>query len=615
MNALKYPLVGLALLVASLIAAGCATMTSSPDLEAASLNDVQAQAWGEVKDLRASLARLDADRHPGVAALVEDLTAAIAQVEDLAGPHYDTIDTAKLVRENPHYWQAMVELAPTDPTLLVLDGMLTAAKGQVEGASDILEMVRAGTLPEEELDTKIVLQRRTISKWRWNPPGVDLAMVAGFPPAERWQPAKQAQQMHPDSPTAALAVLQMRADLAGIELVGAGDDQRMKDKILAAEPDAVATLQRHQPLRAAIITATGDAADAADRVAEILEPDPTGILNLNEEDFAKLVADLSRMDVPQWTLLASRLQMAQRGVATAADIEVWRQVLPELIDAEDATEILTRWENGDVPGSQIYTASDATDYPADKPIDPVVGGVYERMYRNASAVLEHTLPLDAERESALAQLGLSARMLGRYEEAERALNELAAISDNKRLLASERLDLAMVRRDRVGTQQAAAALRKLDRRLINTNFAIGNAEILAGNWSAAAEAFARGFENENADLTRRGFAALHAYGAAQLAGEDLTAMVRDALTVVPPDGWIKSLLLAVIGEMDREQLLAAADDGRTHLVVGQRCEAFFALAFAPGQTPEGRRADLIACYETGKIGYIEYEFARNWLGL
>ena len=48
-------------------------------------------------------------------------------------------------------------------------------------------------------------------------------------------------------------------------------------------------------------------------------------------------------------------------------------------------------------------------------------------------------------------------------------------------------------------------------------------------------------------------------------------------------------------------------------MTGQRCEAFFALAFAPGQTIAGRRADLVSCYETGMIGYIEYEFARNWL--
>ena len=65
--------------------------------------------------------------------------------------------------------------------------------------------------------------------------------------------------------------------------------------------------------------------------------------------------------------------------------------------------------------------------------------------------------------------------------------------------------------------------------------------------------------------------------------------------------------------MDREQLLATADEGRDYIITGQRCEAYFALAFAPGQTIAGRRADLTACRDTGMVGYIEYEFARQWL--
>lgn len=600
-------------LVVALFGAGCATMTSSPDFEAASLRDVQDQAWGEVKDLQASLERLNPDENPGVAALVADLAAVVAKVEDLAGPYYDAIDLDELIRKNPNYWRAMLELSPTDPTLLVLEGMLTAAAGKVEGASDLLELVRAGPLPELELDKKLVLQRRTIRQWRWNSPGVDLAMVSGYPPAERWQPVKRAQQLHPDSPTAALAVLQMRADLAGVELTPAGDDQRMRDKILEAEPGAVETLLEQQPLRGAIVTAKGDAADAAGRVGEMLEPDTTGVINFSEEDFDKLVADLSRMGVPDWTLRASRLQMAQRGGSNSSDIEVWRQLLPELIGEEAAVEMLTKWENGEMPGTQIYQSSDEIATTAEQPMDPVVAGLYERRYRDATLVIENTLPLDLEREASLAQQVESARTLGRFDEAESALNELATISENQRLIAGERLALAAARGDRIGAQQAAAEVRKIDRRLTNSNFSIGTAEILAGNWIESADAFAKGFENKNADPTRRGFAALHAYGAAQLGGEDRSDLVREALDVVPEDGWIKSLLMTVLGEMEREQLLAAADEGRSYIMTGQRCEAFFTLAFAPGQTIEGRRADLVACYETGMIGYIEYEFARNWL--
>lgn len=589
-------------------------MNSAPDMEAASTQDVQHQAWGEVKDLHATLERLDADEHPGVTGLVEDIGEVIARVEDLAGPHYDAIDLETLIRTNPDYWQAMLELAPTDPTLLVLEGMLTAAAGKVEAASDLLEIVRAGPLPEEEMDTKLVLQRRTIRKWQLNPPGLDVAMVSGYPPAERWEPTKRAQQAYPDSPTAALAVLRMRSDLAGVDLAPeTSDDLRMRDKILEAEPGAVLTLQENQPLRAAIITASGESADAAKRVSEILEPDVTGVLNLSEEDFDKLVADLSRMEIPDWTLRASRLQIAQRGGSNSSDIEVWRQLLPELIGEEAAVKVVTRWENGGMPGTQVYEASDEIDVDTNHPMDPVVAGLYERRYRDAKLVIENTLPLELERQASMAMVVESARTLGKLDEAERALNELISATDNERLITAERMALAAARGDRVGTAQAAAAVRKVDRRLLASNFGVGNAEILAGNWLEASDAFAKGFDNENADPTRRGFAALHAYGAAKLGGKDRTKLVRQALEVVPEGDWIESLLRAAIGEMDREQLLAAADEGRSYVATGQRCEAYFALAFAPGQTSAGQRADLIACYETGMLGFIEYEFARNWL--
>lgn len=614
MKTSQWHIVRLGGLLGLLALAGCMTINPTPDMEAASTADVQAQAWGEVKDLHATLERLDAATHPGIAGLVEDLAAVIAQVEDLAGPHYDAIDLNTLMRENPDYWRAMLELAPSDPTLLVLEGMLTAASGQVEAAADLLELVRAGPLPEEELDTKLVLQRRTIRKWRLNPPSLDLAMVAGYPPDERWQPTKRAQQMYPDSATAAMAVLKMRTDLAGVDLTpDTSEDLRMRDKILAAEPGAVETLQVQRPLWASIITATGDSADAAKRVAEILEPDVTGLLNLDTEDFDKLVADLSRMEIPDWVLRASRLHMAQRGEFDAGDIEVWRQLLPELVGDEAATEMLTAWENGRLPGTQVYEASDAIEITSDHPVDPVVAGLYARRNRDATLVMRHTLPLPLEREATLAQKADSARALGRLEEAERALGELMAVSGNERLIASERMALAAARGDRVGTAEAAKQVRRLDRRLIASSFEVGNAEILAGNWLEAAKAFARGFENANADPVRRGFAALHAHGAAKLGGESREELVRKALEVVPEDAWITSLLRAVLGEMDREQLLAAADEGRSYVVTGQRCEAYFALAFAPGQTAEGRRADLIACYETGRIDFVEYVFARNWL--
>lgn len=614
MRSRRSPLVVLLIAIAPMwgLLTGCQTLPSEADIEAASTRDVQDQAWGEIKDLTATLERQDAAENPGIAALVEGLTQLIEDVEDLGGPFYDRIDVAKVITENPAYWRAMTELDASDPTLLVLEAMLTAANGKVEGASDLLEMVRAGPLTEDELDQKLVLQRRTISKWRWNPPSLDIAMVESLPPAERWEPVKRAQRMHPDSATAALAVLRMRADLAGVELTAQGEDQRMRDKILEAEPDALELLQTEQPLRAAIISAKGEASDAARRVDEMLEPDSTGILNFSEEDFDLLIADLARMDLPDWALRAAKLRMAQRGEVTVEDIEIWRQLLPELIGEEEANEMLAAWENGETPATQIYATVPEPTGTAARPINPTVGGHYERMRRDAALTLGAVLPVKTERINALNTRMVGARMIGREAEAEAALMDLAMENSDPMIMARGQLSLAMLRGDPQEVAVALEEVKRRDRRLIQTSFDVGNAEILLGNWLAAADAFERGFKNEAADPIRRGFAAMHAYGAAKLAGEDRRGMVEDALEVVPTDAWIRTLLEALLGELDREQLLAMADEGRTYIAVGQRCEALFALAFVPGQTAAGRDADLQACFETGMVGYIEYEFARHY---
>jgi len=592
---------------------GCATLMVDSEEIAATTLDVQHQAWGEVKDLTASLERLDADANPGVAALVQDLLAMIARVETAETPDYEAIDPLKVVQENPHFWRAMLEMSPTDPTLMVLEGMVLGAAGHVENSSDVLELTRSGPLLEEEIDQKLVMQRRTIAKWRLNPPGVDLYLAEGLPPDERWEPVKRMQQLYPDSATAAMAVLRMRTDLAEIELTPASSDQRMRNKILEAEPDAVATLERFRPLWGILVQADGEAGDAARRVSEMLTPDSTGIINFSEEDFDKLVADLNRVGATDWALRASRLQMAERGGYNSSDIEVWRQLLPELIGAEAAEAMIADWENGRNSGAAIYTTVAEPTGTEEHPMNPLVGGHYERLRRDSQLTLQTGLPTDSERANNLLLLAESAIHVGKFEEAERALSEYAPISSNPRAVARTQLQLAMARGDDDGAAAALKEVKRRDRRLEFSNFTEGNAEIMAGNWKAAADAFEKGFKNPLADKRRRGFAALHAFGAAKLAGDDRSKQVRDALELVEEDSWIANLLLTVLGEMEREQLLAAADEGRDYIITGQRCEAYFALAFAPDQTVAGRRADLTACRDTGMVGYIEYEFARQWL--
>ncbi|MCF3650898.1 hypothetical protein [Synoicihabitans lomoniglobus] len=593
---------------------GCATLPSKQDdLVAATAGEVQTQAWENVQKLTSELGQLDARKHPGVGALVADLRRLANQVTAGTGDNYDAIDAAKLIKENPNYWRASLELAADDSTLAVLEVMVHAAAGDMEAASDLLELVRAGPLMEITLDEAVALQRRAIAAWGLNAPGLTIAMSRGLPPEEQWRPIKQAEAEYPDSPTAALAVLRMRCDLAGIELTAEGEDQRMRDKILAAEPRAMAVLEEHQPLWAAIVKASGEAGDAARRIAEMITPDNTGILNFSEDDLAKLVADFDRIGLPDWALRALRLQMGQRGETNAADMEALRQLLPSLIGEDAATQLVNDWEAGRIAQTVLHPAVPEPTGTASRPIDPVVGGHFERLRREMTALLVTGAPTDSEEEGAQIALARNQRTLGNFEAAETALAAFAARSNDKIALAQETLALAVARGDETEIAMAREALRRVDRKFKRSWFEAANAFVRAGQYREAADTFATGWKNDMADPKVRAFSALHAFGAATLAGETRTEMITDARLLVEEDAWIARLIGAQLGEVSREQLLAEAAEGRDYIATGQHCEAYFALAFAPGQTPSGRQADLESCVRTGMVGYIEYEFALAWL--
>ncbi|MCC5024529.1 MAG: hypothetical protein J6386_17820 [Candidatus Synoicihabitans palmerolidicus] len=313
----------------------------------ASARDVQHEAWKNVQQLVQELSKVDAAKHPGVAALVKDLRAKADAMDAGVGGFYLEIDPEALIAENPNYWRAALELAPGDSTLAVLEVMVMVASGDIEGASDVLELVRAGPLTDENLDGPMAKQRRMMASWRLNPPGLDLMMIRGLPAKDRWEPGKRLQAENPESGAVALVVLRMRTDLAGVTLTAEGEGQRMRNKILEAK----------LPLWAAIVKAKEESGDAAKRIAEMMTPDETGIVNFSEDDLAKLVADFDRVELPDWAL---RLQMGEWGEANASDQAAWRQLLPRMI-GEAAAPILDDWEAGRVATVTLHERMDEPD--------------------------------------------------------------------------------------------------------------------------------------------------------------------------------------------------------------------------------------------------------------
>jgi hypothetical protein len=594
--------------------AGCVNvLTPAAELVSTSSQEVRSQAWQNVERLVGLLEQVDAEKNPGIAGLVRDMKAAADAVNVPPGGNFEQLDPMALIQNNPNFWRASLELQSGDATVAALEALVFAAAGKIEHASDLLELMRAGPLMDETLDRMVAHQRSLIQGWRLNPPALDVAMNRGLPAQNRWQPTKALQASYPDSPTVAMAVLKMRAELAGIELLAEGEDERMRNKILEAEPGSMEALEAGQPMWAAVVKASGEAGDAARRISEMMTPDNIGVLNLSAKDFSTLVADFVRIGLPDWALRALQLRMGETRGADPADAEAVRKLLPLVLGEEAAAPILAAWNQGDLQAVTLFPPVDEPVARPGVPMDGLVAGHYERRRREAVAMLEVGAPSELEEQNSWLMIAESERVLGNYGLARAALDRYESLSKERVNLGRERLALATAMHDDGAVLSARESLQRIDRRMKQTHFSRGVAEVMLGNYGEAADAFALGFNNEQADLNRRAFSALHAHGVAQLAGDSREKLVKKALALVDEDEWIAKLLAAMLGEMDAEQLLAQATEGRDYLVTGQSCEAHFALAFAPGQTQTGRREHLEACVRTGMVGYIEYEIAIGWL--
>lgn len=600
-------------LFAGLWLAGCATLPHDDPIVPPTAREVQQQAWKTVEKLTAELSTLNADKYPGTAALVADLQDAASQVDAGTGGTFSALQPAVLITHNPHYWRAMLELEASDSTLPVLEAMVAASAGEIEQAADVLRLVRAGPLMDEALDQPAALQEHTVEAWRLQTPGIDILGTYGRPPDQRWEPLKRLQATYPDSAAVALEVLKMRCDLAGIEMTAEGEGQHMRDKIIAAEPQAMAVVEAHRPLWAAILRATGEAGDAARRVADMLTPDANATLNFSTDDLAQLVSDLDRIGAPEWALRALRLQIGQRGELTQADVAAWRQLLPQLISPELANAMLDDVEVGKIKPVVLHPSDPEPESAGAWPVDPVVAGHYERNRRLGAAILRDGAPVPAEERSARMLVAESQILLGQTAAAAETLARADGPGQEPLPVARARLSLALEIGDPGAAAKAAEDVRALDRKLTGSHFSVATADVLTGHFKAAADALETGLNNKFAAVEHRAYSAFHAYGMAQLAGETRTKLIAQALALVKPEDWVARLLAAENGNVSREQLLAEAAEGRDYVTRGRRCEAYFALAFAPGQTASGRRADLEACVETGMIGYVEYGLARAWL--
>jgi len=574
---------------------------------------VQAEAFEELKRLTGELEQAASAARPGITALAADLRAAFGEVETTMGVQYDRIDAERLIRRNPNFWRASLEFAADDSLPGALEVLALATAGQLEEAADALEFLRAGPLMPEALDRPLLVQGHWISQWQGGPPAEDVWSLRGATAQERWAPLKRLQQLHPESALVAWELLRMRCDLADIALIGKPTDESMRARILELEPQAFEVLEEKRPLWARIIETRGEAGDAAQRIARRLTGDQGSPVVLTADDLAELVADFERIGEPAWALRAARMQAGVRGGMTPSDRAAWELLLPQLVGAEAAAGILADWPPAATPAAvALYPAEKPPAGPTGLPTDELVAGYYERMRREAGALIDDMETPDVRLMGAYRWRLQVNRTLGNYAAAEADLNEYAVRDTHTRQADLERLQLAILRGDEAAVSSIRVNLRRAFRTAEN-RIALAMAPVMLGDWAEAEKRFKQAHDTYNAGPRIKGYAALYAHAAAVLDGGDRNRLLRAVIAENEPDDWITRVLRAALGEISREVILEMATEESDYETVGRACEAHFALAFAPGQTDPGRRAELEACLETGVIGFVEYDFALLWL--
>lgn len=604
-----------AVVLGALSGGGCQSLIVplEPELAAPPKELVRAEAWDELKRLTGLLEGIDRSRAPGVAALAADLRTAMTEVETPMGIDLDQIDAERLIEKNPHFWQASLEIAADDSLPGVIEVMTLAAAGRLEEASDKIGFLRAGPLMPEELDRRLLVPGHLIAQWQGGPPAASVWTVIGQPAQERWAPLKRLQQQHPDSALVAWEILRMRSDLAEIAMIREPTDEGMLARILELEPQAFELIRATRPLWAKIIETRGEAGDAARRIARRLTGDQGAVVVLTADDLAGLVADFERIGEPGWALRAARMQDGLHASEASANRAAWELLLPRLVGEDNAAAVLAATEPERNTGQvALFSAVAPPAGSAKRPMDPLIAGRYERIRREAAALIDGMEAPALRQRGAYRQRLQAERTLGDHAMAEADLNEYAVLETNPGHADLERLQSAIIRGDDAAVQAARVNLpRRL--RTANTQLVLGLKPAMLGDWAEAENVFEKAYKATTAPPILRSYSALYVHAAAVLTGGERRKLMSEAAALVEEDDWVARLLRAANGEISREVLLAMTEEESDYEAVGRLCEAYFALAFAPGQTEAGRRTDLEACVATGVVGYMEYDLALLWL--
>ncbi len=616
----------LLILILALALSGCVTapllttpkattemMKRHAELEAQALKAHRENAWARIKELTAIYENADAERTPGLVGLAKDLRAAQAAVEANGGLNFDALKADELVTTNPNFWRAMMEVAPADGSIVLLQASVLTCAGEYWRASRLMRAMN-----------QLMTLNRAVKP-------VFLAPVYGFAYYVNLRSlglklqteglTKKDEQAlidrlvaeNPRDPMLLLASIDngLRLFLM-LELPPEKSDfkaavAKLVDEGLARNKDRVEILRRCDPLLAIEYRGDGESRKAGRELVAKWNK----MVNLDtvwsEAQLGELKDGLAKAEMWEYALLIQRLQTNARGFAKQSDRELWENALPKLLGEAKAGELLSVMQRGEIMVVSLNLPQQGPAlWTGDKRIHPAYLQQQEREIAEFSFQIGIAADDKQRKSEAYIRRGVAQTRCGLFSEAAADFAEAETLTGRELTLLRARLITALAKGDEAEAKALAAE--------INAKPALrDHARAALGLWACTLGDFKRAQKYFSARSKDDLFAVMMAELSARRAtGQTDKATLLAARKKLPEKSWLYRQFDYLLGESSDEDLLKAAESGAWLQATVQECEAYYLMsqrALAEGRKEDGVKW-LESCLNTGITGAIEYYMAK-----
>ena len=569
---------------------------------------IQVTAWQHVKAINEMWRQLPAEYFPGLATLVEQVDALTLQIEQENSLQVGRIDPVALTTKNPAFWRAMSETAPDDPVVALFEQMLWAARGYFDRASWLISLQVYGPtlpVPVHRLAYGLGEEMGRLSyrlKERKN------NLLYSVDPRDVVQVVATARSFQPLDPDWAITSMQLRLRQAGVDLEHPERTPALVSELMQEMSEDWMIYAQHQPLPAARFHPQAEVRAAAKQVDEVLGQMEQNRGAYGERDLLRLADALAGAGLYAEAAQASRRATGLRGFDIPGGLTPWWQWISHLIGESETVALRAAVEDGSVRPVTFFERGQDPEGVSQLPLHPIIADRNLRRLQEVDRRLAKPQDVPAERAMALVSKAETLGHLGRWDEAETALDalptDLAPAGDPLRVwlaLWSGRVD---------GIATKVAALDPAD--AITAPALPALAAAAQGLWSEGADIFATAAESGKNDAELRTYYALMAASFSRIAGEDNRAetFIGQARKSSVGVEWVSALVRSMAGESAQEPI----GENITEIAeAGRVCEQRFYRAFQRDLDPELRRSLLEDCVATGVVDFVEYTAALLWL--